>query len=42
MKENFDKQSRDALIAYRVERAYGSLKEARLMAQEGLKHLLRK
>lgn len=35
MKENFDQQSRDALIAYRVERAYGSLKEARLMAQEG-------
>lgn len=35
MKENFDKQSRDALIAYRVERAYGSLKEAELMSQGG-------
>lgn len=35
MKENFDKQSRDALIAYRVERAYGCLKEAKLMSQEG-------
>ena len=33
MKESLDKESRDSLIAYRIERAYGSLKEARLMAQ---------
>ncbi len=34
MKENFDKQSGDALIAYRVERACDILKESGLMAQE--------
>lgn len=33
MKENLDKESRDSLIAYRIERAYGSLKEAELMVQ---------
>ena len=33
MKESLDKESRDSLIAYRIERAYGSLKEARLMAR---------
>lgn len=33
MKESLDKESRDSLIAYRIERAYGSLKEAELMAQ---------
>ena len=34
MKESLDKESRDSLIAYRIERAYGSLKEARLMPGE--------
>ncbi len=33
MKESLDQESRDSLIAYRIERAYGSLKEAELMAQ---------
>lgn len=33
MKESLDLESRDSLIAYRIERAYGSLKEAKLMAQ---------
>ena len=33
MKESLDKESRNSLIAYRIERAYGSLKEARLMAR---------
>ena len=33
MKENLDIESRDSLIAYRIERAYGSLKEAELMVQ---------
>ena len=33
MKESLDKESRDSLIAYRIERAYDSLKEARLMAR---------
>ena len=31
MKESLDKESRDSLIVYRPERAYGSLKEAKLM-----------
>ncbi|HIZ04356.1 MAG TPA: HEPN domain-containing protein [Candidatus Phocaeicola gallistercoris] len=35
MKESLDQESRDLLIAYRIERAYGSLKEAKLMAQGG-------
>lgn len=35
MKESLDKESRDSLIVYRTERAYGSLKEAKLMAQAG-------
>lgn len=35
MKESLDLESRDSLIAYRIERAYGSLKEAKLMAQGG-------
>lgn len=34
MKESLDKESRDSLIAYRIERAYGSLKEAELMAHK--------
>lgn len=29
MKESLDLESRDSLIAYRIERAYGSLKEAK-------------
>ena len=33
MKESLDKESRDSLIVYRTERAYGSLKEAKLMAE---------
>lgn len=33
MKESLDIESRDSLIAYRIERAYGSLKEAKLMAE---------
>ena len=33
MKESLDLESRDSLIAYRIERAYCSLKEAKLMAQ---------
>ena len=35
MKESLDIESRDSLIAYRIERAYGSLKEAKLMAEGG-------
>ena len=35
MKESLDLESRDSLIAYRIERAYCSLKEAKLMAQGG-------
>ena len=35
MKESLDLESRDSLIAYRIERAYGSLKEAKLMAEGG-------
>lgn len=35
MKESFDQESRDSLIAYRIERAYGSLEEAKLMTQGG-------
>ena len=35
MKESLDQESRDLLTAYRIERAYGSLKEAKLMAQGG-------
>ena len=35
MKESLDKESRDSLIVYRTERAYGSLKEAKLMAEGG-------
>lgn len=35
MKESLDQESRDLLIAYRIERAYGSLKEAKLMAEGG-------
>ena len=35
MKESLDIESRNSLIAYRIERAYGSLKEAKLMAEGG-------
>ena len=35
MKESLDIESRDSLIAYRIERAYGSLQEAKLMAEGG-------
>lgn len=35
MKESLDLESRDSLVAYRIERAYDSLKEAKLMAQGG-------
>lgn len=35
MKESFDQESRDSLTAYRIERAYGSLEEAKLMTQGG-------
>ena len=35
MKESLDQESKDSLIAYRIERAYGSLEEAKLMAQGG-------
>ena len=35
MKESLDLESRDSLIAYRIERAYCILKEAKLMAQGG-------
>ena len=35
MKESLDIESRDSLIAYRIERAYESLKEAKLMAEGG-------
>lgn len=35
MKDNLDKESRAALVAYRLERSFGSMKEAGLMAQEG-------
>lgn len=31
MKESLDQESRDSLIAYRIEMAYGSLEEAKLM-----------
>lgn len=33
MKESFDQESRDSLIAYRIERAYCSLEEAKLMTK---------
>lgn len=33
MKESLDIESRDSLIAYRIERAYGSLQEAKLMGR---------
>lgn len=33
MKESLDLESRDSLVAYRIERAYDSLKEAKLIAQ---------
>ena len=35
MKDKLDKESRASLVAYRMERACGSMKEAELMAQEG-------
>ena len=35
MKESLDQESRDSLIAYRIERAYGSLEEAKRMMQGG-------
>ena len=35
MKESLDIESRDSLIAYRIERVYGSLQEAKLMAEGG-------
>ena len=35
MKDSLDKESRNALVAYRMERARCSMKEAELMAQEG-------
>ncbi len=35
MKESLDIESRNSLIAYRIERACGSLKEAKLMAEGG-------
>lgn len=35
MKDNLDKESRDSLLAYRMERSCGSMKEAELMAQGG-------
>lgn len=35
MKESLDIESMNSLIAYRIERAYGSLKEAKLMAEGG-------
>lgn len=35
MKDNLDKESRAALVAYRMERSYSSMKEAGLMAQGG-------
>ena len=35
MKESLDIESRNSLIAYRIERAYGSLQEAKLMAEGG-------
>ena len=35
MKESLDIESRDSLIAYRIDRAYGSLQEAKLMAEGG-------
>ena len=34
MKDKLDKESRASLVAYRMERACGSMKEAELMAQE--------
>lgn len=35
MKESLDQERRDSLIAYRIEMAYGSLEEAKLMMQGG-------
>ena len=35
MKDNLDKESRAALVAYRLERSFGSMKEAELMTQKG-------
>lgn len=35
MKEKLDEESRRALVAYRLERAYGTLKEAAVMRREG-------
>ena len=35
MKEKLDEESRRVLVAYRLERAYGTLKEAAVMRREG-------
>ena len=35
MKETFDQESRDALISYRMERAYNSLEEALYLEDGG-------
>lgn len=35
MKEKFDEESKKALVSYRLERAYGTLKEADVMRREG-------
>lgn len=35
MKERLDEESKKALVAYRLERAFGTLKEADVMRREG-------
>lgn len=35
MKEFLDEESKRALVAYRLERAYGTLREAEVMRREG-------